>query len=191
MAERSKGKLAPHGGNRRAFQADTPVSLKDAGISKMPVVAKYGLLQFRNERMMIPVMKYVCVFLAVLSLATPAFPQVASPQPNQQGCLIVRQKDGHAMLNLFLFGPPGLIITATAKYSTVDSFNLPTAKSSYRGSELTALGAQNVHVVVVNHKPAASEVEAARGSCHGEPPKPDPDDASNWWKSSAPKTPAK
>ena len=145
---------------------------------------------------MSPAMKYARIILAVLILVATALPQAASPQPNpqQQSCLIVRQKDGHAMLNLFLFGPPGLIITAAAKYSTVDSFNLPTAKASYRGSELTALSAQKVHVIVVNHKPVSEEIEAARDSCHGKAARSDRDDSDNWWKPTNPnagKTPAK
>ena len=69
------------------------------------------------------------------------------------------------MLNLFLFGPPGLLVTAAAKYSTVDSFNVPLAKASYTGSALQKLSANHVHVVVVSHKPAVEEVEAARVSC--------------------------
>ena len=84
-------------------------------------------------------------------------------QPDQ--CLIVRKKDGHTMLNLFLFGPPGLLVTAAAKYSTVDSFNLPSAKASYTGGDLQKLSSNNVHVVVVSHKAQVEEVEAARLSC--------------------------
>jgi len=66
--------------------------------------------------------KYAGIALTILILAS-----AAAPQTTEQSYLIVRQWDGHAMLNLFLFGPGGLIITAAAKYSTVDSFNLPTA----------------------------------------------------------------
>lgn len=127
-------------------------------------------------------MKTLYCWLLVASLVP-----MACAQAKNQSCLIVRKKDGHTMLNLFLFGPPGLIVTATAKYSTVDSFNLPNAKTSYWGSDLTKLSAQNVHVIVVNHKPEVQEVEDARSSCRGEAPHADPDDMANWWKPSAPK----
>jgi hypothetical protein len=128
-------------------------------------------------------MKAIIFCLLVTACLSTAFAQT-----NTQSCLIVRKKDGHTMLNLFLFGPPGLLVTASAKYSTVDSFHLSNAKASYWGSDLQKLSAQNVHVIVVSHKPETKEVEDARSSCTGQPAPRDPDDMNAWWKSTNPAT---
>jgi hypothetical protein len=115
---------------------------------------------------MSPAMKYARITLAVLILVATALPQA-----NQQSCLIVRKEDRQTMPNPFPFGPAGLIVTAAAKYSTVDSFNLSNAKSTYWGSDLQKLTQENVHVIVVDQQPQFQEVENARSSCRGEAPR--------------------
>jgi hypothetical protein len=103
------------------------------------------------------------------------------------------------MLALFVLGTPGLIVPATAEYSVVDSYNMKNVKASYWGSELQKLSADNVHVVIVSHKPDFQETQAARGSCLGESPSAvaqnSADDGfmNGWWKPTDPnagKTPA-
>jgi len=87
-------------------------------------------------------------------------------------CLIVRSAEGHrfrnAMIAGVLTGGIGLAAGAAfsgAKYEYADSYNLPTTKPKYSGSELTKLQSAGVHVIVVEKKTASAEMDSARNSC--------------------------
>ena len=87
-------------------------------------------------------------------------------------CLIVRSAEGHrfrnAMIAGVLTGGIGLAAGAAfsgAKYEYADSYNFPTTKPKYSGSELTKLQSAGVHVIVVEKKTASAEMDSARNSC--------------------------
>jgi hypothetical protein len=86
------------------------------------------------------------------------------PAPAPSACLIVKHKGtvGRRLMWTALIGVP---IAPGSKYDLVDTINYPDAKTAYKGKELEAIQKSGVHVVVLDNKYSAEQLEVARKSC--------------------------
>jgi hypothetical protein len=84
--------------------------------------------------------------------------------PAAKSCLIVKHKGtvGRRLMWTALIGVP---IAPGSKYDYVDSIDLPSSKLTYHGDELEKMQQDGIHVVVLNNKFAASDLDEARKSC--------------------------
>jgi hypothetical protein len=102
-----------------------------------------------------------CVAVVVLGVAIAAG-QVA-PSPSH-GCLIVKHK-GTLGRRLMWTALVGLPIAPGAKYDYIDAVRYSPTSMSFKGRELEALQSAGVHVIVLDNKYTAEELDAARKTC--------------------------
>jgi membrane-associated protease RseP (regulator of RpoE activity) len=108
-------------------------------------------------------MRLASVFV-LLVLAAPAFAQ--RPDAGPDSCLIVKHKGtvGRRLIWTALVGIP---IAPGAKYDYVDSMDFRSAKLKYGGKELQGIQQSGVHVIVLNNRFIAADLDSARRACSG------------------------
>jgi hypothetical protein len=80
------------------------------------------------------------------------------------GCLIVKHKGtvGRRLMWTALIGVP---IAPGTKYDYVDSLQMASTKTSFKGKELQEMESQGTHVIVLNDHFQTSDLQAALESC--------------------------
>lgn len=79
-------------------------------------------------------------------------------------CLLVKHKGttGRRLAWFFLIGVP---IAPGSKYDYVDSIDYTTTKMAYGGKDLLSVQASGVHVIVLNERFTAADLDSARNAC--------------------------
>jgi hypothetical protein len=79
-------------------------------------------------------------------------------------CLLVKHKGttGRRLAWFFLIGVP---IAPGSKYDYIDSIDYTTSKMAYGGKDLLSIQASGVHVIVLNEKFTAADLDSARNAC--------------------------
>lgn len=83
-------------------------------------------------------------------------------------CLLVKHKGttGRRLAWFFLIGIP---IAPGAKFDYVDAVNMRGVKLAYSGKDLQKLQTDGVHIIVLNDKFAAADLDSARNACASAP----------------------
>lgn len=97
---------------------------------------------------------------------------ISSGSPSSgDACLLVKHKGvvGRRLAWFFLIGVP---IAPGAKFDYVDAIDFQQFKTSYTSKDLQKLQTQGVHVIVLNERFVAADLESARKACSSEPTTP-------------------
>jgi hypothetical protein len=112
-------------------------------------------------------MQFSLAALVLFAVSIPALAQQSpAPEaaPTQRPCLLVKHKGvvGRRLVWWALIGVP---IAPGSQYDYVDSVDFKNSKLAYRGKELEKLEAADVHVIVLNDKFSAADLDSARKGC--------------------------
>ena|ERR1039458_1144729 len=123
------------------------------------------------------IVEALCVLLLIgAAVSAQAPPAAAAPPPAEahapavNPCLLVKHKGtiGRRLLWTALIGIP---IAPGAKYDYIDSIDYKNSKLAYGGKDLLKIQAAGVHVIILENKYSAVDLDSARRACAAQPTK--------------------